>query len=109
MSYVITQACIDVKDGACVAACPVDCIYSGSRMLYIHPDECISCSLCESVCPVAAIHEDDRVPTELVLFIEVNREFFAVAGIGSPGGAGYVGAMTCDHPVVANAPPNPRP
>jgi hypothetical protein len=42
MAYVITAPCIDVKDGSCTAACPVDCIYEGARMFYIHPDECIN-------------------------------------------------------------------
>ena len=49
MTYVITQPCIDVKDGSCVDVCPVDCIhpaegesdYDEHRMLYINPDECI--------------------------------------------------------------------
>ena len=31
MAYVIGSACIDVKDGACVKCCPVDCIYVGSK------------------------------------------------------------------------------
>ena len=35
MPYVIASPCIDVKDAACVAVCPVDCIYTGGRMLYI--------------------------------------------------------------------------
>src|SRR4029077_4167059 len=59
MTYVITDACIDVKDKTCLDACPVDCIYEGGRTLYIQPDECIDCGLCETVCPVAAIHADD--------------------------------------------------
>ena len=37
MTYVITELCIDVKDKTCVDECPVDCIYEGERMLYIHP------------------------------------------------------------------------
>ena len=65
MPYVITDACIDVKDKTCLDACPVDCIYEGGRTLYIQPDECIDCGLCETVCPVAAIHADDRLPEEL--------------------------------------------
>jgi ferredoxin len=73
-------------------------------MLYIHPDECISCGLCESVCPVAAIYPTDRLPEELGFFEEINREFFIIAGIGSPRGARNVGALTCDHPLVANTP-----
>lgn len=27
MAYVITSPCVNVKDRACVPACPVDCIY----------------------------------------------------------------------------------
>jgi len=31
MAYVIAQPCIDVKDTACVDACPVDCIHPGKK------------------------------------------------------------------------------
>ena len=43
MPYVIAQPCVDVKDKACVDECPVDCIYEGSRSLYINPNECVDC------------------------------------------------------------------
>lgn len=43
MPYVIAQPCVDVKDRACVDECPVDCIYEGSRSLYINPNECVDC------------------------------------------------------------------
>jgi len=105
MAYVITEACIDVKDGACVACCPVDCIYEGSRMLYIHPDECINCGLCLSVCPVDAIFEDDRLPEPLAVFRDINRDYFgpAVSALGSPQCAeGH--ARSIDHPLVSLAP-----
>ncbi len=107
MPYVITDACIDVKDKACLQACPVDCIYEGGRTLYIHPDECIDCGLCETVCPVAAIHADDRLPAELEPWLAVNRDFFgeAVTGWGRPGGADPRYTTTKDHPVVAAWPP----
>ena len=62
MAHVITDACIDIKDRACVACCPVDCIYEGLRTLYIQPDECINCGLCVSVCPVDAIYDEPDVP-----------------------------------------------
>lgn len=103
MTYVITTTCIDVKDGACVKCCPVDCIYIGERTLYIHPDECIDCGVCESACPVQAIYEDRKLPPALAPFLAINREFFEpqVSGLGSPGGASGLGASTCDHPVVA--------
>src|SRR5687768_5162494 len=58
MAYIITEPCIDIKDGDCTAACPVDCIYEGGRMFYIQPDECINCGLCLSICPVDAIYFD---------------------------------------------------
>ena len=38
VTYVITEACVDIKDKACIEECPVDCIYEGARMLFIHPD-----------------------------------------------------------------------
>jgi len=27
MTYVITEACVEVKDKSCIDECPVDCIY----------------------------------------------------------------------------------
>ena len=48
MPYVIAQPCVDVKDKACVDECPVDCIYEGSRSLYINPNECVDCGACET-------------------------------------------------------------
>lgn len=50
MPYVVAQPCVDVKDKACVDECPVDCIYEGSRSLYINPNECVDCGACEPVC-----------------------------------------------------------
>lgn len=106
MTYVITSPCVDVKDGGCVPACPVDCIYEGGRMLYIHPDECIGCGLCESICPVGAIWEDVELDDEGKPFIEVNAEYFAedVSGLGSPQGAKALGASNVDHPLVTAHP-----
>jgi ferredoxin len=42
LPYVVTEPCIGVKDKSCITVCPVDCIYEGPDMVYIHPDECIS-------------------------------------------------------------------
>src|SRR3989441_3598823 len=60
MPYIIAEPCINVKDKACVEVCPVDCIYEGETMLYIHPDECIDCGACEPECPVKAIFAEDE-------------------------------------------------
>ncbi|RQS66650.1 ferredoxin family protein [Burkholderia sp. Bp8963] len=103
MAYVITSPCIDVKDGACVKCCPVDCIYEGGRTLYIHPDECVNCGICVSVCPTEAIFHEEELPATEAPFALANREFFdaSVSGLGLPGGACDVGKTACDHPLVA--------
>ena len=82
MAYVITDACIDIKDRACVFCCPVDCIYEGLRTLYIQPEECINCGLCVSVCPVDAIYDEPDVPAAQQQYIAINREFFGAAVTG---------------------------
>jgi NAD-dependent dihydropyrimidine dehydrogenase PreA subunit len=76
MPYVITEACINVKDRACVDVCPVDCIYEGEDQLYIHPDECIDCGACEPECPVTAIFPEEDVPGQLKQYIEKNKTAF---------------------------------
>jgi NAD-dependent dihydropyrimidine dehydrogenase PreA subunit len=103
VTYVITQACVDVLDKACIDECPVDCIYEGDRMLYIHPDECVDCGACEPVCPVEAIYYEDDVPDKWKDFYNANVEFFS--DLGSPGGAAKTGKINKDHPLVAALPP----
>jgi ferredoxin len=76
MTYVIVEACIGVKDRACVDVCPVDCIYEGEDQLYIHPDECIDCGACEPECPVTAIFPEEDVPPQYTSYIEKNKEVF---------------------------------
>ena len=79
VAYIIIEPCIGVKDKACVAVCPVDCIHEGTEpydMLYIDPDECIDCGLCEPECPVTAIFADSDVPKDQQHFIQINADFF---------------------------------
>jgi len=102
MTYLIASSCLDVKDRACVDECPVDCIYEGKRMLYIHPDECVDCGACEPVCPVEAIFYEDDVPTDDADFTRINAEFFTT--IGSPGGASGTNVADHDHPDIARRP-----
>lgn len=101
MTYTICEPCIDVKDKACIEECPVDCIYEGERMLYIHPVECVDCAACEPVCPVEAIFYEDDVPDEWKSFTAWNADFFEVTGLGSPGGAAPIGNVGKDHPEIA--------
>jgi len=103
MTYVIAEPCIDVKDKSCIEECPVDCIYEGDRMLYIHPDECVDCGACEPVCPVEAIFYEDDVPAQWKDFTATNAAFFEE--LGSPGGAAKVGPQPRDTDYVANYQP----
>ena len=87
MTYVICEPCIDVKDTACVDVCPVDCIhptpdneefFEEEVQLFIDPEECIDCGVCEPECPVEAIYAEDDLPEEWESFTEKNADFFAV-------------------------------
>ena len=84
MAYVIALPCIGVKDTACIAVCPVDCIhptpgerdFASADQLYIDPGSCTDCHLCVSECPVAAIFPDDDIPAEWSHFIEKNAAHY---------------------------------
>ena len=79
MTYVITEACITVKDRSCVEVCPVDCIHDEGDedlKLYINPDECIDCGACEPACPVAAIFTEDNVPANLKEYTEIDAVWY---------------------------------
>ncbi|HSV80088.1 MAG TPA: 4Fe-4S dicluster domain-containing protein [Ramlibacter sp.] len=95
MTFVITRKCIDCKDGACVACCPVDCIYEGPRTFYIHPDECIHCGICVAACPPDAIREDVLLLEDEAIFARINREFCVSQAHAS---------TRVDHPLVAAVP-----
>jgi NAD-dependent dihydropyrimidine dehydrogenase PreA subunit len=103
VTYVIALPCVDLKDKACIEECPVDCIYEGDRMLYIHPDECVDCGACEPVCPTEAIFYEDDLPEKFAEYKHINSAFFET--LGSPGGASKVGATSNDpEEVIALAP-----
>jgi NAD-dependent dihydropyrimidine dehydrogenase PreA subunit len=66
MTSVIAEPCIDAVDRTCVDEWSVDCIYEGSRALYIQPDECADRGAGEPVCPVQAISFEDDVPRRFI-------------------------------------------
>jgi NAD-dependent dihydropyrimidine dehydrogenase PreA subunit len=89
MAYVIALPCIGVKDTACVVVCPCDCIhptkdeagFAEAEQLYIDPDQCIDCNLCQSECPVQAIFPQDDLPAEWAGFLERNAAHFRKEGV----------------------------
>jgi ferredoxin len=101
VAYVVTAPCIDSNDRSCIDQCPVDCIYQGSRMVYINPDECIECGACEPVCPVDAIFNEFDLPAQAHHYAEINAEFCAASG-ATGGAIGFRGGS--DHPAVAATP-----
>jgi NAD-dependent dihydropyrimidine dehydrogenase PreA subunit len=106
MTYVITEACIDVKDKSCMAQCPVDCIYEGGRALYINPEECIECGACEPACPVGAVYYEAELPDDKIEAIASNAAFFTdlLPGrsepLGMPRGFKKVGPVEADTEYV---------
>jgi NAD-dependent dihydropyrimidine dehydrogenase PreA subunit len=97
LTYVITQACIDVNDRSCIEVCPVDCIHDAGRMLVIDPEECIDCGACESACPVEAIYVEGAMPEHLAVFEKVNA-----AILESPAAAAAaVDTYAADHGLPA--------
>ncbi|KAA1025245.1 4Fe-4S dicluster domain-containing protein [Pseudonocardia sp. EV170527-09] len=103
MAYVVTEACIDVQDRACMEECPVDCIYPGERMMYIHPDECVDCGKCMPACPSEAIHWEHKMPAEQLDFVEANALFVREQGFS--GGGEDADPADGDHPIVAQRKP----
>lgn len=88
MTYIITRLCRDCVDTACVAVCPVDCIYGYTagdaatfpNQLYINPDECIDCGACEPECPWQAIFEEAAVPDLFTEDTPLNYKMMEVSG-----------------------------
>lgn len=110
MTYVIGSACVDVVDKSCVQECPADCIYEGSRFLYINPDECVDCAACAFICKVDAIYYETDLPKSQQQHLADNAAFFSEilpgrdAPLGNPGGALGVGRLGVDTPLVAGLP-----
>src|SRR6476646_1441229 len=75
MSYIIGEACIDVKDISCQSVCPVHCIHETDRMLVIAAEECIDCGACEPECPVEAILPEDALPSKWESFVRINYAY----------------------------------
>lgn len=114
MTYVIGAACVDVMDRSCVDVCPVDCIYTGGRKLYINPAECIECGACEPECPVDSIVLEQALlgdgAADEIAHVADNAAFFydvlpgRDAALGDPGGAAALGPVAADTPLVAALP-----
>jgi len=86
MAWVITRLCRDCVDQSCVEVCPVDCIYGYNgddaetfpNQLFIDPEECINCGVCEPECPWEAIFEDEQVPDVFAKDTEINAKLVDV-------------------------------
>jgi len=94
MTFTVTKLCRDCVDTACVAVCPVDCFYVPKEaseehplQLYISPDECIDCAVCEPECPWEAIYPEEDVPevfaedTPLNALCDSERDAFELAEV----------------------------
>ncbi|WP_394554798.1 ferredoxin [Agromyces sp. MMS24-JH15] len=102
MAFVVTQACVDVKDRSCIQVCPADCLFEGERMMYINQDLCINCGACEPACPTQAIRYDDELEGDDEMFIQINEQFFE--GIDISKGGRKTGKVEHDAEFVAQLP-----
>jgi ferredoxin len=70
MPFVISRLCRDCLDLTCVEPCPVDCIVAKKpdadldvpNQLFIDPEECIDCGICEGECGWEAIFSHTELP-----------------------------------------------
>jgi NAD-dependent dihydropyrimidine dehydrogenase PreA subunit len=79
MTFVVTQACIGVKDLTCIDVCPVDCIHEDGEAdpkVYIDPHVCIDCGACVEVCPVKAIYGDYQKLGDLAVYLEIDALWY---------------------------------
>jgi NAD-dependent dihydropyrimidine dehydrogenase PreA subunit len=105
VTFVVTDACVDVLDRSCLEECPVDC------KLYINPVECIDCGACEQACPTAAAVADRTIAGTATAWNTLdNAAFFAAVlpgrdtPLGTPGGATHLGPVGTDTAAVAALP-----
>ncbi|MDA3927720.1 MAG: monomeric [FeFe] hydrogenase [Prolixibacteraceae bacterium] len=54
-NYVVTNMCRGCEGRPCEVNCPKDAINFVGRKAVIDPDKCVSCGICESVCPYHSI------------------------------------------------------
>jgi NAD-dependent dihydropyrimidine dehydrogenase PreA subunit len=85
VAYVVSSACVGVKDASCVSVCPVDCIhptpdedaFHSVQQLYVDPDECIDCDACVAVCPADAIGPEEELAEDERGAIAANAAYYA--------------------------------
>jgi ferredoxin len=74
--------------------------------MYINPDECVDCGACKLACEAGAIYYEIDLPEAEHRHLADNAEFFADvlpgrdAPLGSPDGAGALGPVGVDTPLV---------
>jgi ferredoxin len=81
MSFVITAPCFGAKYLDCIDVCPTDSIHKAEEMVYIDPDTCIDCGMCEYACPVKAPMSVEDVPVMWKEFIDINAELAGRRGL----------------------------
>ncbi|MGL5108457.1 MAG: DUF3470 domain-containing protein, partial [Vibrio ordalii] len=54
--------------------CPADAFHEGPNFMVINPIECIDCGLCVPECAAQAIFQEDELPEDQKIYIELNAE-----------------------------------
>ncbi|MCE0490297.1 4Fe-4S binding protein [Pantoea sp. Mb-10] len=74
MAFYVKESCETCKSKICAEACPVDAFIDVETILVINPRICISCGVCETVCPVEAIGDAEDEDNQHDPYIKLNEE-----------------------------------
>jgi NAD-dependent dihydropyrimidine dehydrogenase PreA subunit len=109
MTYAIARLC--GRGGPCARANArwTASTRSVGRSLYIQPDACVGCGVCEPVCPADAIVYEHDLPRRLMPYVSDEASFSLpllgrTGARGSPGGAAS-SARWGDTTLAAGPPP----
>jgi len=102
MAHVITSLCM--RDGACAAVCPVECIVPGKPesewpWYFVDPDTCIDCGACVAECKYEAIYPEDEVPAAYTM--KAGQERTPFGGVRTKAVGGEVVNLRNDIPFNA--------
>ena len=74
LAFYVNESCETCKSKICAEACPVDAFVDVEDMLVIDPRKCISCGVCENICPAEAIRDGSDISNAEDPYILLNEE-----------------------------------
>lgn len=69
-------SCVDVCPVDCIQPTRDDPAFDSARQLFIDREECIDCDACVAACPVDAVYSEDQLPAEWSHYAQINAAYF---------------------------------